>query len=74
MKAELEAILKAYDAAKQAATADEKRLLAIYESKLEEILERHPSLSRATLEKTIKLAYFRWLKAQSKPPSMPPQA
>jgi hypothetical protein len=74
MNPELEAILKAYDAAKQAVGADEKYLLAIYNARLEELQQRHPSLSRASLEKTIQLAYRRWLKAQEKPSSLPPQA
>jgi hypothetical protein len=55
MKPELEAILKAYDAARQAVRADKKRLLAIYDSEIERILEQYPGLSRSTLEKTIRL-------------------
>jgi hypothetical protein len=74
MNPELEAILKAYDAAKQAVGPDQKHLLAIYKARLEELLQRHRGVSRATLEKTIQLAYRRWLKAQEKPSSLPPQA
>ena len=74
MNPDLEAILKAYDAAKQAVGADQKHLRTIYKTRLEELLQRHPKLSRATLEKTIQLAYRRWLKAQEKPSSLPPQA
>ncbi|MCI0534869.1 MAG: hypothetical protein L0Z50_06550 [Verrucomicrobiales bacterium] len=74
MNRELEKILKAYDAAKQASGADEKKFLAFYESKLDEVLQRHPHLSRAALEGAIQRAYGRWLKAQNKPASLPPQA
>ena len=74
MNHELEEILKAYDAAKQASGADEKQLLARYESTLDEVLQRHPNLSRATLEGAIQRAYGRWLKAQDKPTSLPPKA
>jgi len=74
MRAELEAILKAYDAARQAASADEKRLVAIYYQKLDDVLSRHPNLPRATLERMVEFAYRRWVKAESKPSSMPPHA
>ena len=74
MNRELEAILKAYDAAKQASQAEEKRLLTIYETKLDEVLQRHPHLSREALEGAIQRAYIRWLKAQFKPASLPPKA
>jgi len=74
MNRELEEILKAYDAAKQASGPDEKQFLALYESKLEDLLQRHPHLSRAALETAIRGAYDRWLKAQNKPSSIPPKA
>jgi hypothetical protein len=74
MNRELETLLQAYDAAKQASKAEEKRLLAIYESKLDQVLLRQPRLSRAALEGTIRHAYSRWLKAQDKPTSLPPKA
>lgn len=74
MNPELEAILKAYDAAKQAVGAEQKQFVAIYKAKVDELLLRHSSLSRAKLEQTIQLAYRRWIKAQEKPSSLPPQA
>ena len=74
MNPELEAILKAYNAAKQAVGVEQKHLVAIYKEKVDELLQRHPSLSRAALEQTIQLAYRRWIKAQEKPSSVPPQA
>jgi hypothetical protein len=54
--------------------AEEKRLLAIYESKLDEVLQRQPDLSRGALEGTIRHVYGRWLKAQEKPASLPLKA
>ena len=74
MNRELDEILKAYDAAKQASGADEKQLLARYESRLNEVLQRHPHLSRNALEGAIQRAYGRWLKAHDKPTSLPPKA
>ena len=73
MNRELEEILKAYDAAKQAGRADEKEL-TFYEAKLDELLQHHPNLSRAALEAAVQCAYGRWLKAQAKPTSLPRKA
>jgi len=50
---DLEELLRAYDSARQAGSMDEKHLLAVYESKLAEILERHPGLSRVALEAAV---------------------
>lgn len=74
MNRELEEILKAYDAARQASRADEQQLLARYESRLNEALQRHPNVSRPALEGVIRRAYSLWLKAQKKPTSLPPKA
>jgi hypothetical protein len=43
MNRELEKILKAYDAAKQASGADEKQFVAFYESKLDEVFNAIPT-------------------------------
>jgi hypothetical protein len=74
MNRELEGLPRAYDAARQASKAEEKRLLAIYEAKLDEGLQRQPKLSRGALEGTIRHVYGRWLKAQEKPASLPLKA
>jgi hypothetical protein len=74
MDPELEAILLAYDATKQAAPEDIARLRALYNSKLDDVLQRRPNLSRHSLEAIVRLAHGRWLRAQEKPSSIPPQA
>ena len=47
MNLELEALIKAYDAAIQSQGRDSERLKAIYESLLSNALERHPNVSVA---------------------------
>ena len=74
MNRELEEMLKAYDAAKQASSADEQQLLTLYELRLDDMLQRHPQLSRQALEDAVHCAYGRWLQAQKKPTSLPPKA
>ena len=49
MNLELEALIKAYDAAIQSQGKDSERLEAIYESLLANALERHPNVSLAAL-------------------------
>lgn len=74
MNPELEALIKAYDAAIQAQGAESERLEAIYESLLAAVVERHPNISLEALDGTIQLAHRRWVKAQPKFPTLPPQA
>ena len=74
MNRQLEALVQTYDAAKQARPEEVNRLRAIYESKLDDVLEHHPNLSRSTLEAMVRMARNRWLKAQEKPPAVPPRA
>ncbi len=76
MNAELEAILKSYDAfreARQSGThADD--LYVIYDSRLDEVLRRRPNLSKETLQRLVDAAYGPWRRAQDKPSAMPPRA
>jgi|HubBroStandDraft_1064217.scaffolds.fasta_scaffold534894_2 ribosomal 50S subunit-associated protein YjgA (DUF615 family) len=74
MNAELEALLQCYDAFKQATGAEARRLHSIYQSRLDNVLERYPNLSRRTLQQMIDHAYRRWRRAQEKPSSIPPHA
>ncbi len=74
MNRELEAILKAYDAAGQAQGDAAIRLKEDYELRIAQVLEKHPNLSRHALELTIELAYSRWKKAETKYPTLPPRA
>ena len=74
MNPELEALIKAFDAAIQAQGTESEHLEAIYESLLADALQRHPNLSLEALDRTIQLAHRRWVKAQIKVPTLPPKA
>ena len=51
-----------------------ERLDAVYQARIEEVLRRYPGVSRETLQHSIDRAYARWLNAQKKFPTLPPQA
>jgi len=72
MNPELEALIKAFDAAIQSEGKDSERFEAIYESLLAHALERHPNFSLEALDSTVQLAHRRWVKAQAKFPTLPP--
>lgn len=74
MNRELEAVLKSYDAFQQASPSEAARLGAIYQSRLDDVLQRYKGLSRETLERMIDRKYRLWLRAQYKPSSIPPKA
>jgi hypothetical protein len=74
MNAELEAILKAYDAFLQARGEAAERLREIYQSQLEEAWQRHPGISQEKLEQAIRVKYFQWLRADKNPSAIPPKA
>ena len=74
MSPDLEALIRAYDAAIQAQGSDSERLEAIYETRLADALQGHPKLSLEALDRTIQLAHRRWVKAQSRFPTLPPRA
>lgn len=75
MNAELEALIKLLDALLNAAPGEEtERLDTVYHSRIEEVLRRYPGISRESLQNSIDRAYARWLNAQKKFPTLPPQA
>ena len=74
MNPELETLIKAFDAAIQAQGSESERLEAIYESLLAQAVQRHGNISLEALDSTIQLAHRRWVKAQTKFPTVPPQA
>ena len=74
MDPELEALIKSYDAFIQARGSDAKQLLELYESRLSDVLERRPRLSKAQLQQAVRFAHLRWTLAQQKPPTLPPKA
>ena len=75
MNAELEALVLALDAILQARAGDDaKRLEAIYQSRLDDVLARCSGLSREGLIHAVDFAYRKWLNTQKKPSSLPPKA
>jgi uncharacterized protein (DUF433 family) len=74
MDADLEDLIKAYDAFIQARGIEVGECLSVYNSKIEEVLLRHPNLSLAALRQAVRFAHRRWTQAQLRPPTLPPQA
>ena len=74
MDPELERLLKAweaYDAQEQG--ADAERLLAFYESRLSSVAAAR-KLNPEILHRAVKWAFRSWIRAQSHPPTLPPNA
>jgi len=74
MNRELEALIKAYDAAIQAQGRESMRLEAIYESLLAEAQAQHKNISLEALDSVVRLAHSRWARAQARFPTLPPGA
>ena len=72
MHPELEALVRAYDAARDGLGPDAARLRAVFESQVEEALAQRPGLSRES--PLVRLQHRRWLRAQQTPPALPPKA
>jgi hypothetical protein len=72
MNAQLQALILALDAVIEAGAGGEaRRLEEAYQSRLAEVLERYPGLSRQSLEAAVYVAYRRWARSQEKPPTLP---
>lgn len=75
MNPELEALVVALEAVLQAQNGGEaKRLEAIYQSRLDDVLARRPGLPREKLIRAVDFAHANWLHAQRQPPTLPPMA
>lgn len=75
MNAELEELIIALEAVLHAAGGDEaKRLDAIYQSRLDDVLMRHPGVARDKLMRAVDFAHAKWLRAQRQPSTLPPKA
>jgi len=72
MDRELEELIKAYDAAREArGISDHQRLVSKYESLLDNVLERRPGLDRNSLHRAIQVAHRKWIIAHRKPDDPP---
>lgn len=75
MNPELEELIKAYEAVIESrGGADHCHFQAIFDSRLDILLERQPRLDRETVQRMIREAHRRWVIAQRKPPTLPPKA
>jgi hypothetical protein len=73
MNTDLEELITALDAVLQARSGDEaKRLDAAYQSRLDDVLARHPGVAREKLMRAVDFAHAKWLRAQRLPPTLPP--
>ena len=72
MKPELERLLQLYDELLQADKQSAAHLGPVFDARLEELNQQHPGLSREKLMSLVRIGYLRWLRAQNKPPSLPP--
>jgi hypothetical protein len=74
MNPELEALIKAYLAVRESAGRQRTRSLITFESLLEEALQNHPGVSRDRFLEAVRQRANAFVKAQSRPPTLPPQA
>ncbi|HXU77489.1 MAG TPA: hypothetical protein VN794_13030 [Methylomirabilota bacterium] len=75
MNPELEALIKARDAIIEAQSGEEaKRLDAVFEARLGDVLAKHGGLSKESLKQLVAFQHSLWRKAQSKPSTLPPKA
>lgn len=75
MNLELEGLVLAFDAVRQAKSgSDAKRLEELYRSRLDDVLARHRSLTPERLQSLVDFQHRRWIFAQRKHASMPPKA
>ena len=75
MNPELEGLVLAFDAVRQAKTGPEaKRLEELYRMRLDDVLARHRSLTPDRLQSLVDYQHRRWVLAQKKHASLPPNA
>jgi predicted DNA-binding protein (UPF0251 family) len=70
MNAELEALLKSYDAFLQCPGEDALRLRDLFESRLNEAAAKS-NISADVLRQAIRRKYPQWVRANSRPPTLP---
>lgn len=75
MNREMEALILAYEAVSALRDTEAEQALQIFETQLDEVMNRHPGISRDILRKSILKAHRQWaLKQEKKPPVIPPKA
>jgi hypothetical protein len=75
MNQELESLILAYEAVSAARDMNAQQALQSFETRLDDVMNRHPGLARDLLRKSIIKAHRQWALAQEKkPPTIPPKA
>jgi len=74
MHPELEALIKAYDAAIEASPQTSPIRRDEFEQRLTAALSRTPGTSGESLRNVVRLAHRRWLAGERKPSTLPPKA
>jgi hypothetical protein len=73
MNPELEALIRACEAATEARGGGAKEDIEDFERLLDEAITHHAGISRDTLKTIVLKAHRDWLRAQKKPSSIPPK-
>ena len=73
MHPELESLLRAYENFRNATGAEAERLQTIYHTAIADAAARFKA-PPDVLDRAIKSKYLRWLRAGSRPPTLPPRA
>ena len=74
MHPELEALIHAFEAMLEERDNEASTARDEFERLLNETLSKQRNISREGLLTAVKLAYIRWLRANRKPPTLPPKA
>jgi hypothetical protein len=74
MNQELEALIKAFIAAHDCDLRQSSRLISQYEALLEKASRNSPGVSRVVLTQGIRRRAHAYMKAQTRPPTLPAQA
>ena len=74
MNRELETLIKAYHDAREQTGDEALRLKAIFQARLDEAIAARPNLDPAALLNAVRYAHHSWMRAQRKPPTVPPKA
>jgi hypothetical protein len=74
MHPELEALLRAYDAAMEASPQESSGRKEEFDRQIKEFVARTAGLDEDALRGAVRVAHRRWLASQIKPPTLPPKA
>jgi len=71
MNAELQALVLAFEAVNEAQAGEEaKRMEALFKSRMDDVLARHPGVEYGRFKRAVELAHARWVKAQRRFPAV----